>query len=314
MIDKEKNFLSVVVYIHDGEEQLKSFFPVLFKTLKDNFEKYEIICVDDDASDESIDIVKEYAYGLGEVMLTIIHMGGFCGLELSMNAGTDLSIGDFVMEFDSLYMDYSEQLIMSLYRKALEGYDIVAAVPEKTRKFSSRIFYWIYNRYSLTKNALGQETFRIVSRRAINRVQALNKSINYRKAVYSNCGLPIAKITYKNCLKHKKYTDSQPSRMRRDLAFESLALFTDAIQKGSAIISILFLMFTILCGGYTWLTFFGAHKPVEGWISLMLFLSVSFFGIFLILTLILKYLSVILNVVFKKQRYLVESIEKITNS
>ena len=81
MIDKEKNFLSVVVYIHDGEEQLKSFFPVLFKTLKDNFEKYEIICVDDDASDESIDIVKEYAYGLGEVMLTIIHMGGFCGCQ-----------------------------------------------------------------------------------------------------------------------------------------------------------------------------------------------------------------------------------------
>ena len=37
----------------------------------------------------------------------------------------------------------------------------------------------------------------------------------------------------------------------------------------------------------------------------------GFFGVFVLLTIILKYLSVLINLIFKQQRYLVADIEKL---
>ena len=57
---------------------------------------------------------------------------------------------------------------------------------------------------------------------------------------------------------------------------------------------------------------FSEVRPVEGWMSTIGLISFGFFGLFLLLTLILKYLAVILNLVFRKQRYIVSGIEKLT--
>ncbi|MCF0130867.1 MAG: glycosyl transferase family 2, partial [Pseudobutyrivibrio sp.] len=53
-------------------------------------------------------------------------------------------------------------------------------------------------------------------------------------------------------------------------------------------------------------------SPVEGWTTTILFLSFGFFGLFGILTVIVKYLQIIVNLVFKRKRYSFESIEKLT--
>ena len=41
------------------------------------------------------------------------------------------------------------------------------------------------------------------------------------------------------------------------------------------------------------------------------FLALGFFGVFALLTIILKYLSVLLNLVFRQQRYLISDVEKV---
>ena len=43
----------------------------------------------------------------------------------------------------------------------------------------------------------------------------------------------------------------------------------------------------------------------------MFVLTVGFAGVFAILSIIIKYLSLLVDLVFKKQKYMVESIEKI---
>ena len=95
---------------------------------------------------------------------------------------------------------------------------------------------------------------------------------------------------------------------------DTLILFTNAIQRLAFCVSLLFLFLSIGIGCYTWISYFSIRKPVEGWTPIMLFLSMGFFGVFLILTLILQYLSVVLRIVFKKKQYLIESIIKITNN
>ena len=62
---------------------------------------------------------------------------------------------------------------------------------------------------------------------------------------------------------------------------------------------------------YTLAVYFIGH-PIEGWTTTVLFLSVAFLGLFGILTVIVKYLQIIVDMVFKRKHYNFESIEKLT--
>ena len=62
---------------------------------------------------------------------------------------------------------------------------------------------------------------------------------------------------------------------------------------------------------YTLVVFLGGGHPIEGWTTTMLVISVGFFGVFLILALVLKYLSLVVDLIFRQQKYLVEGIEKL---
>lgn len=44
---KEKNFVSAVVYVHNAEKELSAFLAAVIRVLESNFEKSEIVCVND---------------------------------------------------------------------------------------------------------------------------------------------------------------------------------------------------------------------------------------------------------------------------
>ena len=155
------------------------------------------------------------------------------------------------------------------------------------------------------------ETFRILSRRAINRVKAMNKTIPYRKAVYANCGLKLNVITYKKVQDIHKKISKETSDIRKGLAVDSIILFTDISYKFAIIMAMIMMLMTIGTGIYTVYVFMCA-QPIAGWTTTMLLLSFAFFAIFAILTIMIKYLSIIIDLIFKKQKYLIESVEKIT--
>mgnify|MGYP003596112344 CR=1 FL=1 len=56
---------------------------------------------------------------------------------------------------------------------------------------------------------------------------------------------------------------------------------------------------------------FATGIPVEGWTTTILFLAFAFFGLFGILTIVMKYLAILVNLNFKKQRYIITEIQKI---
>ena len=76
----------------------------------------------------------------------------------------------------------------------------------------------------------------------------------------------------------------------------------------------IFLFLTMGMGIYIAFDIFNGTNTVEGWLSTMSFLAFGFFGVFALLTIILKYLSVLLNLIFRQQRYLVSDIEKVVKN
>ena len=156
-----------------------------------------------------------------------------------------------------------------------------------------------------------RELFCVVSRRAINRVKAMAKNIPYRKAMYAQCGLPIDAITYeREEERREKYTRLE-KEVRYRLASDSLILFTNVVSKITTMLCVLFLLFSLGVGIYVCVIYFGKVKPVEGWSPIMGFLSATFCGLFFVLSIIIKYLTMILQMVFLKEQYMVESVEKI---
>lgn len=308
-MDKEKNFISAIVYVNNNEDVIEYFLNHLIDTLDNNFLQYEIICVNDCSFDQSCELIKKVSDSR-KTTINIINMSYNQGRELAMNAGIDMSIGDFVYEFDTLNMDYDLETIIDIYKKSLEGFDIVCARPKKPMRVSSKIFYKVFNQFSHSEFDLSTDTIRILSRRAINRIHSINKTLPYRKAIYVSCGLKMTYLNYDIKTTHIQKLSNNLKSERRKNASDALILFTDLFYKISLFITIFMMFVTFAVAIYTIIIFVGKN-PVAGWTTTMLFLSFCFFILFFMISIIMKYLSIIVQLLFKNSKYLISSIDKI---
>jgi len=310
-MNKEKNFVSAVVYVHNAEKKIQDFLNNLIDVLEENFEHSEIICVNDCSDDNSADCIKELVQRTNNTTITILNMSYYHGLELAMNAGVDLSIGDFVFEFDSTLVDYEKDQIIKVYKRSLEGYDIVSASPDGKQKFTSRFFYYIFDKFANSRGKMYTERFRILSRRVINRISSMNKTVPYRKVLYANCGLKVDNLVYEVVAKVRDKQEKREKKYRRHLAVDTLILFTEMGYKFSITMTVAMMLVAVFMIVYSIATYLFSN-PVEGWTTTILFLSAAFFGLFGILTVIIRYLQILVDLVFKRKRYSFESIEKLT--
>ncbi len=309
----EKNFVSCVVYLHNEGSAAGEFLQGICDVMRENFEKYEIVCVNDGCVDDTVEQVRLFlARQEYKPVVSLINLSYYQGMECAMNAGRDLAVGDFLFEFDQCELDFTSPLIMEVYHRALEGYDVVAAVPKFGIPLTSRLFYLVYNWSSRYQGKIRQERFRVVSRRAVNRVNQMNTYIPYRKAMYMNCGLKTDTVCYDNKESVKRERNKEERGSRSMLAVDTLIIFTNALEKLSMMVSVVLLGALLVMFGYLVYSIFSKVRPVEGWLSIMSLMSFGFFMMSVMLTLILKYLSLILNMSFRRQRYVIEGVEKLT--
>ncbi len=311
MGNKEKNFVSAVIYVHNAEKRIDEFLRTVINVLADNFEHSEIICVNDNSTDDSLNIMKAASRTAVSTSISVVNMSYFHGLEVAMNAGVDLSIGDFVFEFDNTILDFGVDEIMRVYRRALQGYDIVSAVPDCKECFSSRLFYRVFDKFTDLPYKMHTESFRILSRRVINRINSMNKTVPYRKAIYASQGLKTDSAIYQTNDSGRVTSDKQERGYRLGLAVDSLILFTELGYRFSMVMTILMMLMSAFMVVYS-VVIFATSNPVAGWTTTILFLSVAFFGLFGILTIVIKYLQLLVNLVFKRKHYSFERIEKLT--
>ena len=56
--NKEKNFISAVIYVHNVEEYVADFLRTVMEVLEEHFEHSEIICVNDHSEDNSAAVIR----------------------------------------------------------------------------------------------------------------------------------------------------------------------------------------------------------------------------------------------------------------
>ena len=144
---KEHIHISIVSPVYRGEKMVAELVRRNVESVSAITDDYEIILVNDASPDNSWDeIVKQCAQN---PKVKGINLSRNFGQHYAITAGLHYAKGDWVVVMDCDLQDRPEE-IPNLYRKAMEGYDIVYArrVARKDKFFkrlSSTLFHWVYN-------------------------------------------------------------------------------------------------------------------------------------------------------------------------
>ena len=147
-VPREAVDLSVVVPVHDEEDNIQPLHESLSTTLKALGRRYEIIVVDDGSRDETYARLTEYAATDGA--LKLIKLRRNFGQTAAMAAGFDYASGDIVIPIDGdLQNDPAD--IPQLLDRLADGYDVVSGWRQgrqdsAMRRMSSRIANWLIGR------------------------------------------------------------------------------------------------------------------------------------------------------------------------
>jgi len=312
MTDKEKTYVTAVIYVHNCSSYIREFLKKTVSAIDGIFESSDMVFVNDASDDASVDIIKQTLTEMKYGNALVINLNSYHGLEAAMRSGIEYSVGDYVFEFDHVYPDFEPSLIADIFHKAQEGYDIVSAVPDRRAKMSSRIFYRLFSAANGNRYKMRTDSFRIISRRAVNRIYSDNTTIPYRKFAYAASGFESAQVEYVPVEQYRRGSKDSESNYRIDLAVDSFILFTKISFRFSIAMTVLMSLISVFMLGYS-LFIYLASQPIEGWTTTILFLSVAFMGLFGILSIVIKYLQLIINLLYTRRSYSIKSIEKITD-
>ena len=77
MINKEQNFASAIIYVHNAENRVESFLKTIIDVMETNFHHSEIICVNDASTDGSLVEIKKVSSLASCTSLSVINMSYF---------------------------------------------------------------------------------------------------------------------------------------------------------------------------------------------------------------------------------------------
>ena len=124
--------ISVIIPIYNVEEYLKD---CLDSILEQSFEHYEIICIDDASTDNSLNILRQYERKYEKIH--IIQHNKNKGLSVTRNSGLKMARGKYIFFLDSDDMIFGNTALEELYDLAEEVqtdiiyFDIVRKYGEK---------------------------------------------------------------------------------------------------------------------------------------------------------------------------------------
>jgi dolichol-phosphate mannosyltransferase len=277
----------------------------------ERFESYEFVLVNNSSTDGSLEQIRNIVGSInGNV--NIVNMAWKHETELAILAGKDLAIGDFIFEIESVHRDWPFKILDELYSTCQAGYDIVAAAPSTKQKLISRLFYKIFQKTSHFKMDLSTETVRIISRRALNAVIMSKEKVRYHKLLYKLTGFPSTDIVYTSIESHNGR--NKPIKDKLKLAVNILINYSSLGLRLALLLSLFFFLVSFIGGVYAMIAYLVYDAIVEGWAPIMLFLSLGFSGLFLLMAIAIKYMSIILLEVQDKPAYKVSGIEAIPKS
>ncbi len=288
-----KKEISVIVPVFNAEDTLDSLFSSLNENLKKITNNYEIIFVDDESKDLSWNVIKEISKHNNFVKG--LKLARNCGVDIAINAGLEISKGDFNVIISCDLQDPAEE-IQSLYKKITEeDFDVVCAFyknkhPESIiEKFFSGLYWKIFSFFTSADYPKEEGLYRIISSRAKKFFLENQNKIKHIKVMHSS-GF---KKSYLEMLQNKRTIGKSGYNLRKKLIFavDYLSTYSFKPLLYSALLGLFISLFSfILAALFFSLKIIGMINA-PGWTSIVVIISFFFSILFLNLSIISIYLS-----------------------
>lgn len=263
--------ISVVSPVYQAEVIIPHLVSQISNVLEGLVQSYEIILVEDGSSDCSWDAIKHECCMNSSVKG--IRLSRNFGQHSAITAGLQYSRGNWVVVMDCDLQDRPDQ-IPALFRKALQGYDVVFARrylrhDSKLKKLYSQIFYSVFSYLTETKQDATIANFGIYRDVVVKAVLSMNDHVRYFPAMVQWVGFKSATIDVVHSARFHGNTTYSFQKMLR-LAINNIISFSDkplrlVAQGGLGIAFISLLIGSIYFLGYL----LGAVK-IAGYASLII--------------------------------------------
>jgi len=262
--------ISVVIPVYGCRKALNELYERLTNVLSKMTKNYEIILVNDNCPQNSLEVIKEICKKDKKVV----------GIELSRNfgqmkailAGLDYSSGEWVVVMDCDLQDRPEE-IPNLYKKAQEGYDVVFArrAQRKDSFFKvlvSKIFYKIYSIAADMNYDSSLCNFSICNRKVIDSYCKMREEHRAYVMYIQWLGFKQAVIDVEH---NERYEGKSSYNFKKRLKMASDILFSQSDKLLKIIVSFGFIVtfISLLAVIYLVVHYFLNPDTLQGWTSLL---------------------------------------------
>jgi glycosyltransferase involved in cell wall biosynthesis len=301
--------LSVVIPVHDEEENLEELYRRLALVLDQFDEDSEVIFVDDG----SLDATYPLLVGLNtrDPRFKVVRLSRNFGHQLAITAGTDLAAGHAVVVMDG-DLQHPPELIIEFVRHWREGYDIVYGVmqgrPERWfKRATASIFYRLLGRLAKIDVPAAAGDFRLISRRALAAFNAMPEANRYIRGMFSWIGFRQIGVEYECAPRYSgrpSYTFPKMLKLAADGIFSFSTRPLRIVLGAGLVVSVCSVLFgvTSIVAKYE-----GAYV-VPGWLTLVVVTSFMGGVILFVLGITGEYIGRIYDEVKRRPLYFVQEL------
>jgi dolichol-phosphate mannosyltransferase len=288
------------------EENIPQLSQQICSVMDGMTEEYELIFVDDGSHDGSFAEMEKLAEknsrirGLG--------LSRNFGHQVALLAGLQEARGDRIVVMDA-DGQHPASLIPALVAKLDEGFDIVNTQrlenksAGRMKRFSSRIFYRLFNALSDVRIVKASADFRIMNRKALSAFLSMDEANRFTRGMISWMGFRQALVEYsapERLAGRSKYTFLRMLRF----AVDGITAFSSRPLRIGAILGLIVLCLGVLYMIYALVMYFtGQTNP--GWTSILIVILILGGMQLLILGIIGEYLARIYQETKQRPHYFI---------
>ena len=268
---RRARLLSVVVPTMNEDAVLDEFHSRVSAVLDKLPLRSEVVYINDGSTDATLAAMKRLRSR--DPRVAIVDLSRNFGKEIALTAGLDHAKGDVVVIIDADLQDPPE-LIPELLAGYQEGYDVVYAqrrVREGEtwfKKATAFAFYRVIQRLTRVKIPADTGDFRLLSRRALDSLQALREQHRFMKGLYAWVGYPQKPVLYDRSPRHAGQTKWNYWGLW-NFAIEGITSFSTAPLKLASYLGIFVAMGSLLYALWIVYKTIAFGEDVRGYPSLM---------------------------------------------
>jgi glycosyltransferase involved in cell wall biosynthesis len=299
--------ISVIVPLHNEEPNVGYLFEQLTTVLQGLHLSYEIICVDDGSTDNTLKCLIEQR--IHNAAIKILSLSRNFGKEIALSAGIDYATGNAIIPIDADLQDPPE-LIGSLITKWREGYDVVHATRRSRqgeawfKRFTASAFYRVIGRVSTVPIPRDTGDFRLLDRRVVEVLKQMPERTRFMKGLFAWVGFKNTAVFYDRAERYRGRTKWNYWRLW-NFAVDGITSFSSVPLKVWSYLGLILSVFAFLYASFLIVRTLIWGVDVPGYASLMV--VILFLGGVQLITLgiIGEYLGRVYEEVKRRPLYLV---------